>query len=85
MPNPRRAVSESTAQAIDQEVKGIVEASHQKALKILNHNRELLETISQKLLEVEVIEGGMLEELLKQVQDPTPLSHGLPQEHVVMI
>ncbi|NJN85254.1 MAG: ATP-dependent metallopeptidase FtsH/Yme1/Tma family protein [Leptolyngbyaceae cyanobacterium SL_7_1] len=67
-PNPRRLVSPQTAEAIDQEVKGIVEQAHQQALDILNHNRELLETIASKLLETEVIEGETLHTLLKQVQ-----------------
>jgi cell division protease FtsH len=67
-PNPRRLVSPQTAEAIDQEVKGIVEQAHQQALDILNHNRELLETIASQLLETEVIEGEALHTLLKQVQ-----------------
>ena len=82
MPNPRRTVSETTAQAIDGEVKEIVEASHQKALDILNHNRDLLETISKKLLEVEVIEGETLYDLLSQVQDPIERSPKPLAEHV---
>jgi cell division protease FtsH len=67
MPNPRRAVSEDTARAIDQEVKGIVESAHQRALDILRNNRDLLETISQQLLEDEVIEGEALRDMLAQV------------------
>ncbi|WP_448597281.1 ATP-dependent zinc metalloprotease FtsH4 [Thermoleptolyngbya sp.] len=70
MVNPRRMVSEQTAEAIDKEVKDIVETAHQKALDILNHNRELLETISTQLLETEVIEGETLRDLLSQVKAP---------------
>lgn len=66
--NPRRLVSPQTAEAIDQEVKGIVDNAHQQALDILNHNRDLLETLATKLLETEVIEGEQLHSLLKQVQ-----------------
>ncbi|MFN4278835.1 ATP-dependent zinc metalloprotease FtsH4 [Thermosynechococcus sp.] len=66
-----RAVSEETAQAIDREVKEIVEAAHQQALNILKENRDLLEAIAQKLLEKEVIEGEELHELLAQVKTPT--------------
>uniref|UniRef100_B8HNA9 ATP-dependent zinc metalloprotease FtsH n=1 Tax=Cyanothece sp. (strain PCC 7425 / ATCC 29141) TaxID=395961 RepID=B8HNA9_CYAP4 len=64
----RRSVSEQTAEAIDREVKDIVEAAHQQALDILKANRELLETIATKLLETEVIEGEALHELLNQVK-----------------
>ncbi|WOB44043.1 ATP-dependent zinc metalloprotease FtsH [Thermoleptolyngbya oregonensis NK1-22] len=68
--NPRRMVSEQTAEAIDKEVKDIVETAHQKALDILKHNRDLLETIATKLLETEVIEGETLKDLLSQVKAP---------------
>ena len=68
MGNARRAVSAQTAEAIDQEVKEIVETAHQQALDILKANRELLETITQKLLETEVVEGDALREYLGQVR-----------------
>ncbi|MFB2896192.1 ATP-dependent zinc metalloprotease FtsH4 [Aerosakkonemataceae cyanobacterium BLCC-F50] len=68
MMNPRRMVSDETAQAIDQEVKDIVESAHQQALHILKENRDLLETISMKLLDTEVIEGEDLHELLGKVK-----------------
>jgi cell division protease FtsH len=66
--NPRRMVSEQTAEAIDGEVKGIVETAHQQALDILESNRDLLETIASQLLETEVIEGEKLHSLLDQVR-----------------
>ena len=66
--NPRRAVSEETSQAIDREVKEIVEGAHEQALSLLKNNRELLETITAQLLETEVIEGETLYALLGQVK-----------------
>ncbi len=71
--NPRRAVSDDTAQAIDQEVKDIVERGHQQALNILETNRDLMEAIAQKILETEVIEGDELQHLLDQVKAPDNL------------
>ena len=71
MPNPRRVMSEETAQAIDREVKDIVEMAHQQALDTLKHNRALLETITIQLLETEAIEGEKLHDLLNQVQATT--------------
>ena len=62
--NPRRVVSDATAQAIDKEVRTLVDRAHDRALAILHHNRELLETISQQILEKEVIEGDDLKSLL---------------------
>jgi cell division protease FtsH len=62
--NPRRSVSDATAQAIDREVRGLVDRAHDRALGILHHNRELLDSISQRILEKEVIEGDELKDLL---------------------
>ncbi|GBO52024.1 cell division protein FtsH [Pseudanabaena sp. lw0831] len=63
-----RNVSPATSEAIDKEIKSIVENAHAKALAILNANRDLLESISEKLLETEVIEGDFLTGLLSQVK-----------------
>ncbi|MCT7951820.1 ATP-dependent zinc metalloprotease FtsH4 [Ancylothrix sp. C2] len=75
--NPRRAVSPETAKAIDGEVKEIVENAHQQALDILNQNRDLLEEIAQRILEVEVIEGDQLQNLLAQVRSPEKVAAGV--------
>lgn len=63
-----RNVSPATSEAIDKEIKTIVENAHKSALAILNANRDLLESISEKLLETEVIEGDFLTGLLAQVK-----------------
>ena len=36
--NPRRSVSDATAQAIDKEVRDLVDDAHETALKILRNN-----------------------------------------------
>jgi cell division protease FtsH len=69
--NPRRVVSDATAQAIDREVRGLVDRAHDRALTILRHNRGLLETISQQILEKEVIEGDDLRGLLASSEMPS--------------
>lgn len=79
--NARRMVSDETAKAIDREVKGIVESAHQEALSILKENKELLETISEQLLESEVIEGASLRDLLAKVH---PESHVQTTEEPVV-
>ena len=63
--NPRRSVSDATAQAIDKEVRGLVDQAHDDALAILRENMALLETIAQKILEQEVIEGDDLKQMLE--------------------
>jgi len=71
--NPRRAVSDATAQSIDREVRQLVDNAHNHALAILESNRESLELISQKILEKEVIEGEELQTLLNQCKAPEPV------------
>ena len=63
--NPRRSVSDATAQAIDHEVRGLVDKAHDDAILILRQNIALLETIAQKILEKEVIEGDDLKQMLE--------------------
>ncbi|ERT06312.1 ATP-dependent metallopeptidase HflB family protein [Lyngbya aestuarii BL J] len=66
--NSRRNLSEKTAEAIDQEVKDIVEKAHQLALDILTQNRALLNEIANQLLATEVVEGEELQAWLDRVQ-----------------
>ncbi len=68
--NPRRELSDATAQAIDKEVRSIVDEAHENALSILRNNLPLLESISQQILEKEVIEGEDLKNLLESSKMP---------------
>lgn len=68
--NPRRRVSDETAKAIDTEVKQLVDNGHEQALAILQRNRDLLEEIAQRILDVEVIEGDELQTLLQRAEMP---------------
>ena len=72
--NPRRSVSDATAQAIDKEVRGLVDRAHDDALAILRQNMALLETIAQKILEKEVIEGDDLKQMLEASVLPETVS-----------
>jgi len=59
-----KAYSEQTAQAIDQEVKRIVEERYEMAKELLRNHRERLEQLAKILLEKEVIEGEELKRIL---------------------
>lgn len=72
--NPRRSVSPKVAEAIDSEVKEIVDGAHQMALRILETNRGLLEELTQHLIQTEVLEGEALRRYLEQVQAPAELA-----------
>jgi cell division protease FtsH len=64
MPQERGLYSENTAETIDAEIKRIVGDAHQKARDILNAHRLKLESVTRRLLEVEVMEGDELRTLL---------------------
>ena len=66
----RREISERTAEAVDDEVKRLVDEAYAKAMQIVNANRELLDRIALALLERETIDREDLDRLLKG--DPLP-------------
>ncbi len=60
----RGLYSEPTAEKIDAEIRRIVTDAHEKARQILTTNRDKLEKVTRRLLEVEVMEGDELRTLL---------------------
>ncbi len=56
--------SERTAQAIDDEVKSIVESCHREAMVILKKNRKFLKTMAEALLEREVLDASEVDMIL---------------------
>jgi cell division protease FtsH len=67
----QRDYSEAIAQVIDEEVKQIVDEAHQRAVTILTDNRDKLELVAQRLLEVETVD---YEEFLQLVGEPASAS-----------
>jgi cell division protease FtsH len=65
--------SEDTAQKIDAEVKRILTDAHNEARRVLSERRQILDELSRRLLDKEVVEGEELRELLGPVppKDPT--------------
>jgi len=61
-----RSYSEEIAAAIDREVCTIVDSCFERAKKLLSENREKLERLATKLVELEVIEGHQLEAILNE-------------------
>ena len=61
----RRGVSEHTARLVDEEVKRIIDLAQERARKVLNENRELLEIIAAALLERETLDGDEIDTLAK--------------------
>jgi cell division protease FtsH len=68
--------SEKTSEEIDSEVRNMIENAHQKAITIIEQNKEKLTTLAETLLTNEVIFRDDLEKLL----GPRPNAENLPQE-----
>mgnify|MGYP000141496437 CR=1 FL=1 len=51
----QRDYSESIAEQIDEEVHAIVSQAYERALQVLRENRDKLEAVAQRLMEVETI------------------------------
>jgi cell division protease FtsH len=64
MPQERGLYGEETAREIDAEIKRILTKAHETARSILTGNREKLERVTRRLLDVEVMEGDELRRLL---------------------
>jgi cell division protease FtsH len=62
----RGPYGEETAQRIDAEVRRIMEEAHESARFVLTGRRALLETVTRRLLEKEVIEGDELRVLVAE-------------------
>ncbi len=61
----QKLYGESTSKEIDDEIRKMVETAYTTAKGILIENRDLLETITQALLELETITGEELDQMLK--------------------
>ncbi len=54
-----------TSQAIDEEVKKIIEDTYERVRTILQDQRNMLDQLAKLLLEKEVVEGDELRDLIK--------------------
>jgi cell division protease FtsH len=76
LPAERGQYAEETAQKIDEEIKRILTDAHNKARQILTDYRGKLEIVTERLLQVEVMEGEELRRLLgiEPPQESTPIA-----------
>ena len=82
----RGAYAEDTAKLIDAEVKRIMTDAHAEAHRLLAGHRDMLETVTRRLLDVEVMEGAELRRILDgqsaastpDDSGPASLSSGAP-------
>ncbi|HEY7724724.1 MAG TPA: cell division protein FtsH, partial [Anaeromyxobacteraceae bacterium] len=64
---PRRLYSEHTAREIDVAIRGLVEAAHARARRILDANRSLLEEGARQLLDKETLADAELQAIFRRV------------------
>ena len=60
-----RELSEKMSSLVDEEIKALIEESYNRAKRLLKEHESALRKLAEKLLEVEVLEGEQLDELLK--------------------
>src|SRR5204862_3854665 len=72
IPAERGLYGEETAKKIDAEITRIQTDAHNTARRVLTENREKLETVTRRLLDVEVMEGDELRKLLGVVPTASP-------------
>jgi cell division protease FtsH len=74
--------SEDTAQKIDAEVKRIITEAHDDARRVLSERKAILDELSKRLLDKEVIEGNELRELLGPVppKEPDTIPAAVPDQ-----
>ncbi|MEY3020423.1 MAG: hypothetical protein RLZZ272_1407, partial [Actinomycetota bacterium] len=60
--------SDEVASRIDAEVRRLIDEAHDEALEILAENDDVLEALTEKLLEVETVEGDLLAEVFAPIR-----------------
>ena len=68
MGSERGPYGEETAQRIDAEVKRILDEAHERARRLIADRRQLLEVVTERLLEKEVIEGDELRAIIADIE-----------------
>jgi cell division protease FtsH len=75
-----RDYSEATAQAVDAEVRTLVNRALERASRILAHNRALLDRTAEELLKTETLNQPQLEMLKREIAVPAePALPAAPQ------
>jgi cell division protease FtsH len=67
-----RDYSESTAQAIDAEVKSLIDEAYARATELLKARRDKLDLIAKALLEWETLEGSQIRDLIEHGEMKNP-------------
>ena len=69
--------SETIAEMIDQQVRGIAVSCYEDARKIIRENRELVDELVELLLEMETVEGAEFREVVQKHQERSAVARPL--------
>ncbi|MEH6444360.1 MAG: ATP-dependent zinc metalloprotease FtsH [Oceanospirillaceae bacterium] len=75
-----KPMAQSTLQKIDDEVRNIIDSSYQRASKVLEDNRDILESMTQALMKYETISSEQIDELMKRLPVSDPVDWGKKAE-----
>jgi len=64
----QRDYSDAVAEAVDQEVRVLIDQAHTEAWKVLNDNRKILDQLATELLEKETLDHNQLAEIFASVK-----------------
>ena len=70
----RRSISPEVAAEIDRQVKQLIDRAHGIAQEILKVNRDLLDTMTTRLLQEDLLEDAVLDQMLSQAIQPASLT-----------
>jgi cell division protease FtsH len=72
--------SESTARAIDEEIRRIVTESYDRATRLLKKNLKYLKLLTEELLLKETLDAKEVDEAIKGAKGETPKKKGVPRK-----
>ena len=67
-------MSDDTAKAIDLEIKAFIDRNYQRAEKILNENRDILESMKEALMHYETIDAKQIDDLMERREVRAPMA-----------
>lgn len=70
---PGKGLSGETTQKIDSEIRGIIDSCYGRAEKLLEDNRDILESMTQALMKYETIDADQIDDLMarREVREPS--------------
>jgi cell division protease FtsH len=72
----QKTVSDETAQAIDSEIRTIIDRNYQRAVEILKENEDKLHLMADALMKYETIDAGQIDEIMEGKEPGPPKDWG---------